>query len=54
MDISIRWRRRSLPAPRDAGAEVSLWQVPELIPDEISEKSGARAARAAFAHVEYW
>lgn len=36
---------------RDAGAEVSLWQVPELVPDEILEKSGAYAARAAFAHV---
>jgi NAD(P)H:quinone oxidoreductase type IV len=31
--------------------EVSLWQVPELVPDEILEKSGASAARAAFAHV---
>jgi NAD(P)H:quinone oxidoreductase type IV len=36
---------------REAGAEVSLWQVPELVPDEILEKSGAAAARAAFAHV---
>ena len=37
---------------REAGAgEVSLWQVPELVPDEILEKSGAHAARAAFAHV---
>jgi len=36
---------------RDAGAEVSLWQVPELVPDEILEKSGAHAARAPFAHV---
>jgi NAD(P)H dehydrogenase (quinone) len=37
---------------REAGAgEVSLWQVPELCPDEILEKSGAAAARAAFAHV---
>jgi multimeric flavodoxin WrbA len=26
---------------RDAGAEVTLWQVPELIPGEILEKSGA-------------
>ncbi|MEW5890023.1 MAG: NAD(P)H:quinone oxidoreductase [Pseudomonadota bacterium] len=34
-----------------AGAEVTLWQVPELVPDEILEKSGAKAARAAFAHV---
>src|SRR6516162_11350850 len=37
---------------REAGAgEVSLWQVPELVPNEILEKSGAAAARAAFAHV---
>src|SRR5947208_10977767 len=37
---------------RAAGAaEVSLWQVPELVPDEILEKSGANIARAAFAHV---
>ena len=36
---------------RDVGAEVSLWQVPELVPDEILEKSGAHAARATFAHV---
>ena len=36
---------------RDADAEVSLRQVPELVPDEILEKTGAHAARAAFAHV---
>jgi NAD(P)H:quinone oxidoreductase type IV len=37
---------------RDAGAtEVSLWQVPELVPDGILEKSSAAAARAAFAQV---
>jgi NAD(P)H:quinone oxidoreductase type IV len=34
-----------------AGADVKLYQVPELIPDEALEKSGAKAARAAFAHV---
>jgi NAD(P)H:quinone oxidoreductase type IV len=33
------------------GTKVSLWQVSELVPDEILEKSGASAARAAFAHV---
>jgi len=33
------------------GAEVSLYQVPELVPDDVLEKSGAKAARAAFAHV---
>ena len=32
-------------------AEVSVWQVPELTPDDMLEKSGAKAARAAFAHV---
>ena len=37
---------------RKAGAgEVGLWQVPELVPDEILERSGAVFARAAFAHV---
>jgi multimeric flavodoxin WrbA len=35
---------------REAG-EASLWQVPELVPDEILEKSGAAVARAAFANV---
>jgi NAD(P)H dehydrogenase (quinone) len=34
-----------------AGAEVALFQVPELVPEEILEKSGAKQARAAFAHV---
>jgi NAD(P)H dehydrogenase (quinone) len=33
------------------GAEVSLYQVPEIIPDDILEKYGAKAARAAFAKV---
>jgi NAD(P)H dehydrogenase (quinone) len=33
------------------GAEVSLFQVPELVPEEALEKSGAKAARVAFAHV---
>ena len=28
-----------------------LYQVPELVPDEILEKSGAKKARAAFAHI---
>ena len=36
---------------RDAGAKVSVLQVPELVPDELLERSGAHAARAAFAHV---
>lgn len=34
-----------------AGVELTLFQVPELIPDEILEKSGAKGARKAFAHV---
>ncbi|HOX08479.1 MAG TPA: NAD(P)H:quinone oxidoreductase, partial [Planctomycetota bacterium] len=33
------------------GAEVQLLQVPELMPDEVLEKSGAKAARQAFASV---
>lgn len=32
-------------------AEVALYQVPELVPEEALERSGAKAARAAFAHV---
>jgi NAD(P)H:quinone oxidoreductase type IV len=31
--------------------EVTIFQVPELVPDEVLEKSGAKPARAAFAHV---
>ncbi len=34
-----------------SGVEVKLFQVPELVPDEILVKSGAKAARAAFAHI---
>lgn len=33
------------------GAEVSLFQVSELMPEEVLERSGAKAARAAFAHI---
>ncbi len=33
------------------GAEVSLFQVPELVPDDALERTGAKAARAAFAAV---
>jgi NAD(P)H dehydrogenase (quinone) len=33
------------------GTEVTLLQVPELVPEEILEKSGAKAARKIFAHV---
>jgi NAD(P)H dehydrogenase (quinone) len=34
-----------------AGTEASLFQVAELTADAVLEKSGAKAARAAFAHV---
>jgi NAD(P)H:quinone oxidoreductase type IV len=33
------------------GAEVGLFQVAEIIPEETLERVGAKAARAAFAHV---
>ena len=33
------------------GAEVELLQVSELIPDKVLEESGAKKARAAFAHI---
>src|SRR5438270_4946302 len=33
------------------GAEVALYQVPELVPADVLERSGAAAARKAFAHV---
>ena len=33
------------------GAEVELLQVPELVPDTILEKSGAKKAHEAFAHI---
>jgi NAD(P)H dehydrogenase (quinone) len=34
-----------------ADTDVTLYQAPELMPDDVLEKSGAKAARAAFAHV---
>src|SRR4051794_25075006 len=33
------------------GAEVTIAQVPELVPEAALEMSGAKAARAAFAHI---
>ncbi len=33
------------------GAEVELLQVAELVPDAVLEKSGAKKARQAFAHI---
>jgi NAD(P)H:quinone oxidoreductase type IV len=38
-------------AKESADTEVGLFQVPELIPEEALEKSGAKAAREAFSHV---
>src|SRR5262249_51977355 len=34
-----------------ADTQVSIYRVPELASDEILESSGAKAARAAFAHI---
>ncbi|MDY0269190.1 NAD(P)H:quinone oxidoreductase [Trichloromonas sp.] len=34
-----------------SGVEVGLFQVPELIPEEVLAASGAKAARAGFAHI---
>src|SRR4030042_6172640 len=31
--------------------EVTLYQVPELVPEQALEKSGAKAARQVFAHI---
>ena len=36
---------------REAGAEVSLFRVPELIPDEILEKTGTKQAQAEFSQI---
>jgi NAD(P)H dehydrogenase (quinone) len=33
------------------GAEVSLYQVPELLPDDVVEKYGAKAAKATLAKI---
>ena len=33
------------------GTEVTLYQVPELVPNKVLEESGAKAAREAFAHI---
>jgi NAD(P)H dehydrogenase (quinone) len=38
-------------AKQDPGAEVSLYQVAELIPDDVLEKQGAKTAKAAFSKV---
>lgn len=36
-----------------SGAEVKLLQVRELVPEEVLEKSGAKAARAEFADIPF-
>jgi NAD(P)H dehydrogenase (quinone) len=33
------------------GVEAEVLQVPELVPDDVLEKSGAKRAREAFAHI---
>lgn len=33
------------------GAEVTLLQVPELVPEEVLANSGAKETREAFAHI---
>jgi NAD(P)H:quinone oxidoreductase type IV len=38
---------------REAGAEVALYQVAELMSDDDLEKAGAKAARTAFAHIPF-
>ena len=38
-------------ARKVSGAEVDLYQVAELIPEESLERIGAKAARQAFAHI---
>ena len=39
------------PAREVGEAEASLLHLPELVPDEALERSGAKAARHVFAHV---
>jgi hypothetical protein len=51
MATSIGWPRPCRRAREVVGTEVSVYQVPELVPDDILEKTGAKAARTAFAHV---
>ena len=36
-----------------SGAEVSLYQVQELVPDAALERTGAKKAREAFAHIPF-
>lgn len=36
---------------REAGAEVELYRVPELVPDAVLEQYGAKQAQTAYAHI---
>jgi NAD(P)H dehydrogenase (quinone) len=36
-----------------SGADVEIFQVPELVPPDILEKSGAKKARDVFAHIPF-
>jgi NAD(P)H dehydrogenase (quinone) len=36
-----------------AGADVSIFQVAELVPDAALERTGAKAARSAFSHIPF-
>jgi NAD(P)H dehydrogenase (quinone) len=38
-------------AKQVSGVDVSLLQVPEIVPDDVLEKYGAKAARASFAKI---
>jgi len=42
---------QTVSVPESYTSEVPLYQVPELISDEVLEKRGAKAAKAAFANV---
>jgi NAD(P)H dehydrogenase (quinone) len=35
------------------GTQVSIFRVPELIPDDVLERFGAKAAQAAYAHIPF-
>lgn len=40
-------------ARQEPGSQVELYQVAELVPEEALERSGAKAAREAFAHIPF-
>jgi NAD(P)H dehydrogenase (quinone) len=51
MAMFIAWQRPWWGAKQVPGAEVSLYQVPELVADDVLEKYGAKAAKAALAKI---